>query len=742
MRERFVITGMECAACSAHVDKSVRRLGGIYEVNVNLISGIMTVDYDEKQLDADKIMQAVTNAGFGAQLYNRDAKRESEADKHVRALKIQFFASLLFMLPLMYVAMGHMMHLPMPSFLHGIGNVLVQLVLLIPVLILNRHYFISGYTKLFKGAPDMNALIAIGSTASVVYGLVALYFICIGYKNGDMQTVEHYLHNLYFESAAMILTLITLGKLLEGISKRKTGEAVEKLMDLTPDTATLLVDGEMKEVDVIDIRVGDVVVLKAGQTTPVDGVIVNGAGTFDESSVTGESMPVDKAAGDGVVSATTLSGGYVEFRVTKVGTETTVSQIIALVEQAVSTKAPVARLADKVSGIFVPVVIGIALVTCVVWLALGYSVQHAFACAVSVLVISCPCALGLATPVAIMAGVGKGAQNGVLVKSAQALELMSGAKAVALDKTGTITKGRPEVMHIAAKDRAKLLSFAASAEKLSSHPLAQAIVNCAVEENIPILDAADFENINGQGICAVVDGKTVVGGNKHFVSEVCTVDAYYDGKAAEFEMEGNTCLYFACDGEMLGVIAVSDALKVDSVRAISELEKLGCHVVMLTGDSQAAGTAMQKKVGITEAVCEVLPADKERHVRALQKKYGTTVMVGDGINDAPALAAADVGVAIGAGTDVAIASADIVLMKNSLMELVYAIRLSKAVMRNIRLNLFWAFFYNSIGIPLAAGVLFVPFGLLLNPMLASAAMSMSSVSVVLNALRLRFFKIR
>lgn len=742
MRERFVISGMECAACSAHVDKSVRRLDGVYEVNVNLISAVMTVDYDEKRLDAQKIMQAVTAAGFGAQPYVEGVKRETEADKHVRALKVQFFASLAFMLPLMYIAMGHMLHLPMPAFLHGIGNVIAQLVLLVPVLILNRHYFVTGYTKLFKGAPDMNALIAIGSTASVVYGLVALGFICAGYKNGDMQTVEHYLHNLYFESAAMILTLITLGKYLEGLSKRKTGEAVEKLMDLTPDTATVLVDGEMKQVDVIDIQAGDIVVLKAGQTAPVDGVIVNGSGTFDESSVTGESMPVDKAEGDSVVSATSLSGGYVEFRVTKVGAETTVAKIIELVEQAVSTKAPVARLADKVSGIFVPVVIGIALLTCIIWLALGYDVQHAFTCAVSVLVISCPCALGLATPVAIMAGVGKGAQNGVLVKSAQALELMSSAKVVALDKTGTITKGKPEVMHIAAPDETKLLSLAASAEKLSSHPLAQAIVSRAVNEDVAIFETTDFENIDGLGIRASVEGKNVIGGNKRFVSEVCVVDAEYESKAAEFEAEGNTCLYFACDGEFLGLFAVSDATKPDSARAVAELEKLGCHVVMLTGDSQAAGAAMQKKVDIKEAVCEVLPADKEKHVRALQKKYGTTVMVGDGINDAPALAAADVGVAIGAGTDVAIASADIVLMKNSLMELVYAIRLSKAVMRNIRLNLFWAFFYNSIGIPLAAGALFLPFGILLNPMIASAAMSMSSVSVVLNALRLRFFKIR
>ncbi len=741
MRGKFTVTGMECAACSAHVDKCVRRLDGVYEVNVNLISAMMTVDYDEKKLSAETIVLAVENAGFGAQPYIEGEKRESEADKHVRALKIQFFASLAFMLPLMYIAMGHMLHLPLPSFLHGIGNVFAQLILLVPVLVLNRHYFISGYSKLFKGTPDMNALIAIGSTASVVYGLVALCFILVGYKNGDMQTVEHYLHNLYFESAAMILTLITLGKFLEGLSKRKTGEAVEKLMDLTPDTACVLVDGEVKEIDVAEIKVDDIVVLKAGQIAPVDGVIVNGNGAFDESSVTGESMPVEKAEGDAVVSATTLSGGYVEFRVTKVGAQTTVAQIIALVEQAVSTKAPVARLADKVSGIFVPVVIGIAILTCIVWLLLGYGFQHAFTCAVSVLVISCPCALGLATPVAIMAGVGKGAQNGVLVKSAQALEMMSSAKAVALDKTGTITKGRPEVVHIVSHDTQKLLTYAASAEKLSSHPLAQAIVNRAVEENIPILDTTDFENVNGLGIRAVVDGKTVIGGNRKFVSDACAIDEELAFETQKLEAEGNTCLYFACEGEMLGVIAVSDALKADSGKAVAELERLGCHVVMLTGDSRAAGEAMQKKVGISEAVCEVLPADKERHVRALQQKYGTTVMVGDGINDAPALATADVGVAIGAGTDVAIASADIVLMKNSLMELVYAIRLSRAVMRNIRLNLFWAFFYNSIGIPLAAGLLYLSFGILLNPMIASAAMSMSSVSVVLNALRLRFFKI-
>ena len=742
MRGRFVVSGMECAACSAHVDKCVRRLDGVYEVNVNLISGIMTVDYDERQLKPEGIIQAVTNAGFGAQPYVEGEKRESEADKHVRALKRQFFTSLLFMLPLMYIAMAHMMHLPLPSFLHGIGNVTFQLVLLVPVLVINRHYFSSGYTKLFNRTPDMNSLIAIGATASVVYGLVALYFIYIGYKAGDMQTVESYLHNLYFESAAMILTLITLGKFLESMSKRKTGEAVEKLMDLTPDVATVLVDGKEKEVDVCDIQAGDIVVLKAGQTAPVDGMIVHGNGAFDESSVTGESMPVEKTEGDTVVSATTLAGGYVQFRVTKVGAETTVAKIIELVEQAVSTKAPVARLADKVSGIFVPVVISIAAVTCLVWLALGYSLQHAFNCAVSVLVISCPCALGLATPVAIMAGVGKGAQNGVLVKSAQALELMSSVKAVALDKTGTITKGRPEVMHIAARDEKMLLAIAASAEKLSSHPLAQAIVNRAVLEDIELCDPENFENINGKGIRATIDGKTVVGGNRKFIESYCQIDEEYIQSAKQFEAEGNTCLYFAYDDKMIGVIGVSDAVKSDSARAIAELEKLGCHVVMLTGDSKAAGESMRKKVQLSEAICEVLPEDKERHVQNLKQKYGTTIMVGDGINDAPALAAADVGVAIGAGTDIAIASADIVLMKNSLMELVYAIRLSKAVMNNIRLNLFWAFFYNSIGIPLAAGALFVPFGVLLNPMIASAAMSMSSVSVVLNALRLRFFKIK
>jgi len=746
MREKFIVEGMECAACSAHVDKSVRRINGVYEVNVNLMRGMMHVDFDEKVTNADAIITAVVNAGFGAHVYTAGERPESEADKHVRALKRQFFVSLIFMLPLMYVAMGHMLHLPMPQFLigaeHGAFNVSVQILLLIPVLIINRHYFISGYGKLFKRTPDMNSLIAIGSTASAVYGFVNAYLIWSNTFAGNMQAVEAYLHNLYFESAAMILTLITLGKFLESLSKRKTGEAVEKLMELTPDTAIVLVDGAEKEVDVSEICVGDIVVLKAGQTAPVDGIIVNGSGSFDESSVTGESMPVEKQAGDSVVSATSLSGGYVEFCVNKVGEETTVAKIISLVEQAVSTKASAARLADKVSGIFVPIVIGIALVTAGIWFALGYSAEHAFTCAVSVLVISCPCALGLATPVAIMAGVGKGAQNGVLVKSAQALELMSSAKAIALDKTGTITKGRPEVMHIASVDANKLLRIAASVEKLSSHPLAQAVVNRAVAENVELSEPADFENINGKGVRAYIDGKLAVGGNRAFVAQYCSVDDLYIEEVKAYEAEGNTCLYFAYDSALLGVIAVSDALKADSAKAIAELEKMGCHVVMLTGDSKAAGMAMQKRVGITEAVCEVLPEDKEKHVRALQKKYGTTVMVGDGINDAPALAASDIGVAIGAGTDIAIASADIVLMKNSLMELVYAMRLSKAVMRNIRLNLFWAFFYNSIGIPLAAGALFVPFGILLNPMIASAAMSMSSVCVVLNALRLRFFKIR
>ncbi len=742
MRERFSVTGMECAACSAHVEKCVRRLDGVYDVSVNLLRGVMTVDYDEKKIKIDAIVQAVILGGFGATVYEEGTKRENEADAHVTALKKQFAFSLIFMLPLMYVAMAHMMGLPLPRVLTGIYNVLAQILLLIPILILNRHYFISGFGKLFKGAPDMNSLIAIGSSASVVYGFVATYFIFKGSVNGDMALVQGYMHNLYFESAAMILTLITLGKFLEGRSKRKTSEAVEKLMDLTPTTGIVLVDGKEVEVDVDDISAGDILVLKAGQTAPVDGEIIYGNGAFDEASVTGESMPVEKGIGELVVSATSLVSGYVHFRVTKVGEETTVAKIITLVEHAVSTKAPVARLADKVSGIFVPVVIGISVFTCIVWLLLGYEVQHAFSCAVSVLVISCPCALGLATPVAIMAGVGRGAQNGVLVKSAQALELLSGVRAIALDKTGTLTKGKPEVVKILAQDEDTLLRIAASAEKMSSHPLAMAVVHRAVEKSIELYTTTDFENVDGQGIRAVVDGKLLVGGNRKFVSSVCKIELESIAQADALENEGNTCLFFAYDAEFLGIIAVNDTLKPDSKDAVSALQQFGCHVVMLTGDSGVAGSAMQKRVGIQEAVCEVLPAEKERHIRKIHEKYGTTVMVGDGINDAPALAAADVGVAIGAGTDVAIASADIVLMKNSLMELVYAIRLSKAVVKNIRLNLFWAFFYNAIGIPLAAGALFIPFGLLLNPMIASAAMSMSSVCVVTNALRLRYFKMR
>lgn len=742
MREKFIIKGMECAACSAHVDKLVRRLEGIYEVNVNLMTGIMTVDYDEKVLTTDKIISTVEFAGFGAQKMEEGEKRKPETDEKVKALKKRFFISLAFLVPLMYVAMAHMLSLPLPHFLHGVGNVYAQIVLLVPVLLINRNYFITGFTKIWRCSPDMNSLVSVGSTASVLYGIVALCMILHSKRIGDMQTMEFYLHNMYFESAAMILTLITLGKLLESFSKKKTGEAVEKLMDLTPQTATVLVDGEHVEKDVSDLVVGDIVILKAGQTAAVDGEIIAGSGSFDASAVTGESLPMDKKVGDDVISATVLLGGYVEFRVTKVGEETTVAKIIALVEQAVSTKAPVARLADKVSGIFVPIVFGIAIITCGIWLALGYGARHAFNCAVSVLVISCPCALALATPVAIMAGVGKGAQNGVLVKSAQALELMSGTRAVALDKTGTITKGRPEVFALIGKDSTTLLTFAAAAEKLSSHPLAQAIVNRAVQEEIELPQTSMFENHDGMGISAVVDGRKIVGGKRTFVEAVCTIDEKYVQQVQSMEAEGHTCMYFACDDEFLGVIAVSDALKSDSAAAIAALGKMGCHVVMLTGDSKATGAAMQKRVGIHEAECEVLPADKEKHICALREKYGVTVMVGDGINDAPALAAADVGVAIGAGTDVAIASADIVLMKNSLMELVYALRLSKAVMRNIRLNLFWAFFYNIIGIPLAAGALFLPFGLTLNPMIASAAMSLSSVCVVTNAVRLRYLKLK
>ncbi|MEG2989303.1 MAG: heavy metal translocating P-type ATPase, partial [Oscillospiraceae bacterium] len=642
---------------------------------------------------------------------------------------------------------GHMMGLPLPSFLTGMENAgsfaLIQLLLVLPILYVNDKYYKVGFKTLFHGAPNMDSLIAVGSAAAVIYGVVAIFQIVYGLGSGDMARVHKYSMDLYFESAGMILTLITLGKYLETRSKGKTGDAIRRLMDLTPKTAQVLRDGAEIEVPVEDVLVGDLIVVRPGGAVPVDGVVTAGSSSVDESALTGESLPVEKGPGDRVAAAAINKSGSFTFRALRVGEDTTLAQMIRLVDEAASSKAPIAKLADQVAGVFVPVVMGIALITAIVWLVAGYGVTFALTAGVAVLVISCPCALGLATPVAIMVGTGKGAENGILIKSAEALETLHSVKTVVLDKTGTVTEGRPKVTDIYPMGDAtaeELLCVAASLEKPSEHPLADAIVAEAAARNIPLVPAEDFIALHGKGVSATLQGGKFLAGNRAMLEEHgidmeaarLTADALAEG--------GKTPLFFAKDGAIMGIIAVADTVKPSSAAAIRGFQALGIDVVLLTGDNARTAAAIGRELGIANVISEVLPQDKERHIAQLQTGGNKVAMIGDGINDAPALARADVGLAIGSGTDVAIDSADIVLMKSDLMDAVSALRLSKAVIRNIRQNLFWAFLYNIIGIPLAAGVLFPIFHLQLSPMFAAAAMSLSSVSVVSNALRLKLFK--
>ena len=741
MTEKFNVTGMTCSACSAHVEKSVKKLNGVKSVNVNLLQNNMHVDFDETAVSVDDIINAVVSGGYGASVAGKEQeKKDNKIDNEISNMKFRLIVSLVCLVPLMYISMGHMWGWQFLNVFHGAENgitfALTQMLLMLPIMYVNRKYYITGFKTLFHGAPNMDSLIAIGSGAAFTYGIIAIYCIGYGLGHGDKEFAHSYMMNLYFESAAMILALITLGKFLESRAKGKTSQAIEKLIDLSPKTAVVIRDGKEVTVGVDDVQIGEIVAVKAGQSVPLDGVIVEGNGAIDESAITGESIAVEKNVGDKVIGATINKSGYFKFKVEKVGEDTALSQIIHLVEEASASKAPIAKLADKVSGIFVPVVISIAVITIIVWLLLGKGVSFALSMGISVLVISCPCALGLATPTAIMVGTGKGAQYGILTKSAESLETAHQVDTVVLDKTGTITEGKPSVTDIAPvgiSDK-ELLQIAASIEYLSEHPLAKAIVEKA--DGLEFSDVADFEQIVGQGVKGNVDGKKVLAGNYKMMREN-NIEVSED---EIFANDGKTSLYFAVDNKFVGIIAVADTIKETSRQAIEDMRNMGLDVIMLTGDNAVTANAIKNKLPLSSAVAEVLPSDKEEVVRKLQQSGHKVAMVGDGINDAPALTRADVGIAIGAGTDIAIESADIVLMKSNLQDVVTSIELSHSVIKNIKENLFWAFFYNALGIPIAAGVLYGIAGLKLNPMIAALAMSFSSVFVVSNALRLRFFK--
>ena len=759
MKSKFDITGMTCSSCSSHVEKAVNKLDGIKKVNVNLLSNNMIVEYDENQTNNETIIKAVIEAGYGASITNnkKDFKNKREPIKSnqeiIKSMKKRLIISICFLIPLMYLAMNHMLYewfrLPIPQIIsntfHGNENAInfafTQLLLLLPIIYVNRNYFIVGFKRIIKRTPNMDSLIALGSTAATLYGLFAIYRIGYGLGYNQIHIVERYLSDIYFESAGTILTLITLGKYLETKAKGKTGDAISKLINLAPKTAIILKDNKEIEIDVEEIEVGDIVVIKPGQAIPVDGIIIEGSSAVDQSSITGESIPEEKNIGDKVVSGTINKNGYFKMRVTKIGDDTTLAQIIKLVEEAASSKAPISKLADKISGIFVPTVIGIALIAIIFWLIQGQSFEFALSIGISVLVISCPCALGLATPVAIMVGTGKGAENGILIKNAESLELLQGVDTIVLDKTGTITKGKPKVTDIISNiEEKRLLQIAGSLEKNSEHPLSEAILEKINQENIELLEVKEFVSISGRGVKAKIEDKIYFAGNIAFIKEN-NIDVEQNAeKANKFLEQGKTVLYFASKDKIIGIIAVADVIKEDSKKAIEELNNKNIEIIMITGDNQVVAETIGKEIGIQNIISEVLPQDKEKEVRKLQENGQKVAFVGDGINDSPALVKADVGLAIGSGTDIAIESADIVLTKNSLLDVVNAINLSKAVIKNIKMNLFWAFFYNCIGIPIAAGVFYLSTGFKLNPMIGAAAMSLSSVCVVTNALRLRKFK--
>lgn len=774
MKERFDVTGMTCSACSSHVEKSVGKLTGVENVSVNLLTNSMQVEFDENKLDTAGIIKAVEDAGYGAAVKDGHAKSGtktsgqsdsqensglSAVEQNVKNMKKRLIVSLIFWIPLMYVSMGHMIYqwlnIPMPpftmNFLHGNENAIIyaftQFLLLLPILIANQKYFKNGFKTLWHRSPNMDSLIAIGAGAAILYGIFAIYRIGYAMGHGDMAVVHQYAHDLYFESAGTILTLITIGKYLETKSKGKTSEAITKLLNLAPKTVTVVRDGVEQVVDAADVGKGEIFLVKPGESVAVDGIVLEGKSSFDESAITGESIPVPKQEGDAIVSASMNKSGLIRAKATKVGEDTTIAQIIRLVEEASSSKAPIAKMADKIAGVFVPTVITIALITGVIWLISGATFEFAMSTAIAVLVISCPCALGLATPVAIMVGTGKGAENGILIKSGDALETAHQIDTVVLDKTGTITQGKPVVTDIIcaagkSADKTQLLQIAGSLEKGSEHPLAEAIVNYCVTNNISLEKVTDFNALFGKGIEGTVSGTHYYAGNEKMMEEKgISLSAEQKNQIRELAKQGRTPLLFADENQFLGIVAVADVVKPTSKEAVQKFRDYGIHVIMLTGDNEVTAQAIKEQVGIDEVIAGVLPTQKEEKISALKQAGHKVAMIGDGVNDAPALASADVGIAIGAGTDVAIESADIVLMKNDLLDAVGAVKLSKAVIRNIKENLFWAFFYNSIGIPLAAGVLYPLFQIKLNPMFGAAAMSLSSVCVVSNALRLRWVKL-
>ncbi len=774
MKERFDVTGMTCSACSSHVEKSVSKLTGVENVSVNLLTNSMQVEFDENKLDTAGIIKAVEDAGYGAAVKDEHAKfgaktsgqsgsQEnnglSAVEQNVKNMKKRLIVSLIFWIPLMYVSMGHMIYqwlnIPMPpftmNFLHGNENAITyaftQFLLLLPILIANQKYFKNGFKTLWHRSPNMDSLIAIGAGAAILYGIFAIYRIGYAMGHGDMMVIHQYAHDLYFESAGTILTLITIGKYLETKSKGKTSEAITKLLNLAPKTVTVVRDGVEQVIDATDVEKGEIFLVKPGESVAVDGIVLEGKSSFDESAITGESIPVPKQEGDTIVSASMNKSGLIRAKATKVGEDTTIAQIIRLVEEASSSKAPIAKMADKIAGVFVPTVITIALITGIIWLISGATFEFAMSTAIAVLVISCPCALGLATPVAIMVGTGKGAENGILIKSGDALETAHQIDTVVLDKTGTITQGKPVVTDIicaAGKnaDKTQLLQIAGSLEKGSEHPLAEAIVNYCVTNNISLEKVTDFNALFGKGIEGTVSGTHYYAGNEKMMKEKgISLSTEQKNQIQALAKQGRTPLLFADEKQFLGIVAVADVVKPTSKEAVQKFRDYGIHVIMLTGDNEVTAQAIKEQVGIDEVIAGVLPTQKEEKISALKQAGHKVAMIGDGVNDAPALASADVGIAIGAGTDVAIESADIVLMKNDLLDAVGAVKLSKAVIRNIKENLFWAFFYNSIGIPLAAGVLYPLFQIKLNPMFGAAAMSLSSVCVVSNALRLRWVKL-
>lgn len=747
--KQYNVTGMSCASCVARVEKAVNKVDGVTSCSVNLLTNSMSVDGDVKSSD---VISAVEKAGYGASLKGNSSKENKSNDEPLKdtetpKLKKRLFSSLVFLLLLMYISMGHMMWgFPLPSILanNHIAMGLIQLLLTGIIMVINQKFFISGFKALIHRSPNMDTLVALGAGASFIYSVYALFAMTNAQVNNDMSLVMKYMDEFYFESAGMILTLITLGKMLESYSKGKTTNAIKGLMNLAPKKATILVDNTEKVVPIEEVKIGDIFVVKPGENIPVDGVVIEGESAVNESALTGESIPVDKTVGDNVSGATVNQSGFIKCKATKVGEDTTLSQIIKMVSDASATKAPIAKVADKVSGVFVPIVISIAVVTIIVWLLCGATFGNALVRGISVLVISCPCALGLATPVAIMVGNGVGAKNGILFKNATSLETTGKVSYVLLDKTGTITNGTPVVTDIIPNEnytQDDLLSYASSLESKSEHPLAKAVVQKAIDSNIKTLDTTDFKSLTGNGVSAKINGKTIVGGSVKHISSITNIDEKIIKQADDLATKGKTPLLFVMDNRLLGIIAVADVVKSDSPKAIKELQNMGIKVVMVTGDNEKTAQAIAKESGVDEVIAGVLPDGKEKVVTQYKEK-GMVAMVGDGINDAPALTRADIGIAIGAGTDVAIDSADIVLMKSKLTDVSGAIRLSRGTLRNIHENLFWAFIYNVIGIPLAAGVWIPIFGWTLSPMFGAAAMSLSSFCVVTNALRLNFLNIR